>query len=410
VTQGARRRILILAPFPPGALPPHGGAVAIAKLVRSLSRRNAVTLAYLRAEDETSADPSLADCCDAIVEGRRPGVSVSSIRPLRRVPQLLPSVLTGHPLWVASRWSSDFAALIVRTTRSFRPQIVQAEFSAMGVYFSAVRGAGARTVVTFHDAETSSAQEHAAHATGLEWLMWRTEAALWGIYDRRLMRSVDAAIALTARDADMLSRLKSGAPITTIPLGVDMSAGADPLGGCPPLLLFVGNFNHPPNVDAAHYLLDEVFPRLRLRRPRLEVALVGENPPPWLRARAGGGVRVTGFVHDLQPIMNAATVFVAPLRRGGGMRIKVLEALAAGKATVGTSLAFEGTGVVDGCHALVAHDTSSFCASVELLLEDSARRKAIGEAARAHATAALSWDRTAAAYEAVYDRLLSVAR
>ena len=409
MTADAPRRVLILAPFPPGALPAHGGGVAIAQLVKSLSRRHRVALAYLRAQDETEPDPSLARCCDAIIEGRRPGVSVSSIRPLRRVPFLLPLVMTGHPLWVASRWSPEFARRVRDVCRSWKPQIVQAEFGAMGVYLTDARQSPARTVVTFHDPETSAARQRAERSSGAEWAMWRMEAALWRIYDRRLLAAVDAAVAFTDRDSRVLSALNPRAPITTVPLGVEIPpTPADPTGlAPPPMLLFVGNFNHPPNVDAARYLLDDLYPRLRAQHTDLVVTLVGDHPPDWLRARAGEGVRVTGFIPDLWPLLNAAAVFVAPLRHGGGMRLKVLEALAAGKATVGTPVAFEGTGVRHEEQVLIADDAEGLCGAIEHLLAEPERRAALGRAARSYVAETLSWDRTAAAYSAVYDRVLA---
>ena len=181
----------------------------------------------------------------------------------------------------------------------------------------------------------------------------------------------------------------------------------EPAGGAAPLLLFVGNFNHPPNVDAARFLLDDVLPGVRRRHPGVVVTVAGDGPPASLRARAGGDVHVPGFVADLEPLMRAATIVVAPLRSGGGMRVKVLEALAAGKAMVGTSRAFEGMGVIAGRHALIADDEHGFIESVARLLDDAALRIALGTAARAHVTDAFSWDRTAAVYEGVYERVLS---
>ena len=89
------------------------------------------------------------------------------------------------------------------------------------------------------------------------------------------------------------------------------------------------------------------------------------------------------------------------------MRVKVLEALAAGKATVGTTLAFEGMGIEPGRHALVADDAAAFTDAVALLLEDSTRRSELARDARAHVNAALSWDRTAARYQELYGKLLN---
>jgi glycosyltransferase involved in cell wall biosynthesis len=112
-------------------------------------------------------------------------------------------------------------------------------------------------------------------------------------------------------------------------------------------------------------------------------------------------------VADLGPLLDAATVVVAPLREGGGMRVKVLEALAAGKAVVATTRALEGTGAITGRFALVADEEDSFAAALTRLLDDPAARRALGAAARSHVVDVLSPARAAAAYDALYAQLLA---
>jgi glycosyltransferase involved in cell wall biosynthesis len=404
----ASRRLLVLAPFPPGGFPAHGGSVAIAALVRALARRHRFALAYLRADDEGEPDQSVRDCCEIVVEGRWHGTSTSTLRPLHRLPRLLSRVLTGDPFWVAGRWSSELVPRLRQLTRSWRAEIVQAEFSAMGAYLPAVTSVShAPTVVTFHDVQAAAAAARAAEATGTEWCWWRAEASLWRRFERRLLRTADASVALTERDVEALAALAPGAPIARIPLGIPTPAPATDPGGAAPVLLFVGNFNHPPNVDAARFLIDAVLPRVRRSHPETTLVLAGDRPPAWLSARAGGTIRVPGFVADLGPLLDAATVVVAPLRHGGGMRVKVLEALAAGKAVVGTTRAFEGTGAIAGRFALVADEETSFATALIGLLDDPVTRRALGAAARAHVIDALSPERTAAAYDALYTRLLA---
>jgi glycosyltransferase involved in cell wall biosynthesis len=116
-------------------------------------------------------------------------------------------------------------------------------------------------------------------------------------------------------------------------------------------------------------------------------------------------VAVCGRVPDVTPYLDAATVVAAPLRQGGGMRVKVLEALAAGKAVVATPLAVEGLDLAPGREALVAHDAAAFADAVALLVQEPARRARIAGTARAWAAAHLGWERSAAAYEALYDHL-----
>jgi glycosyltransferase involved in cell wall biosynthesis len=164
-----------------------------------------------------------------------------------------------------------------------------------------------------------------------------------------------------------------------IPLAAPVpERAADPRGADPPELLFVGSFVHPPNLDAALYLARDLFPRLRARMPALRLALVGADPPERLRALAGDGVEVAGWVPDLAPRLDRAALVVAPLRRGGGMRVKTAEALAAGKAVVGSPLAFEGLDVEPGTHAAFATGAEEFVAAAGRLLADPERRARMG--------------------------------
>lgn len=403
----SRPRVLLLAPFPPGSSHAHGGALATGQLITALADRARIALAYLRATDEGPADAAVTTCCESVLEVRRPGDSRSSIRPFRRLPLVLGRVAAGTPLWAASRWSATFAKRVRAVSDAWRPQIVHAEFAAMGMYLSAARTGGSPTVVRFHDPGTSASRERIVRSRAAA-LAWKVDAMLGQRFERRILDSVDAAVALTERDARVLAALGDGKPIATIPVGITAPArAADPAGGDPPLLLFVGNFNHPPNVDAAFHLADDVFPPLRRRYPALELALVGPHPPQALMARAGPGLRVTGYVSDLAGLMDAASVVVAPVRQGGGMRVKVLEALAAGKATVGTELAFEGTGIEPGRHALVAEGAEALCEAVASLLERPDRRAALGRAAREHVLSSLSCEGVADRFGQLYRDLLS---
>lgn len=402
----ADRRVLVLAPFPPRLDGRHGGSRAVAHLVAGLAARNRVALAYLRAQDEPPADPALAGVCDRVLEGRRPGIASSSVRPWPGALGVLPAVAAGKPLWVAARWSPSFAARLRELAADWRPDVVQAEFSAMGQYFAVLDGCGGRRVVTVHEPGAGAARERAAGSPPLLRAVWSADARLWERFEAGVLAAAAAAVVFSERDRTAVDRLHPGVRTARIPLAVPLPpAPADPVGGAPPGLLFVGSFVHPPNLEAALHLATEVFPPLRVRFPGVRLYLVGEAPPRELLEVAGEGVEVTGWVPDLAPYLERAAVVVAPVRKGGGMRVKVAEALGAGKAVVATPLALEGLAVVPGTHALVAGSTADFVAAVAALLADPARRAALGRAARAWALEHLGPDRTAAAYEVLYDSL-----
>jgi glycosyltransferase involved in cell wall biosynthesis len=167
------------------------------------------------------------------------------------------------------------------------------------------------------------------------------------------------------------------------PFAIEPPAQADPTGE-DGLLLFVGNFAHPPNVDAARWLVDDIMPRLRARDAGARLLLVGAGAPGEIRARAGSDVEVLGEVPSVAPFLEAAAVVLAPVRIGGGMRMKALHALASGKALVTTSRGAEGL-VVSGVEPpfLVADEPEAFASLAAELLRDAGRRRALGARARA---------------------------
>jgi glycosyltransferase involved in cell wall biosynthesis len=166
------------------------------------------------------------------------------------------------------------------------------------------------------------------------------------------------------------------------PFGIDPPEQSSP-GGQEGLLLFVGNFAHPPNVDAARWLVDDIMPRLRARSAGARLLIVGAGAPADVRARTRSDVEVLGEVPSVAPFLDSAAVVLAPVRIGGGMRMKALHALASGKALVTTSRGAEGL-AVHGVKApfVVADEPEAFAAAVAELLHDAGRRADLGAAAR----------------------------
>ncbi|WP_051924556.1 glycosyltransferase [Arenimonas donghaensis] len=138
-------------------------------------------------------------------------------------------------------------------------------------------------------------------------------------------------------------------------------------------LLFVGGFRHPPNVDAARWLADEIMPRIHARHPGLELHLVGGDAAPDVQALGERpGIHFHGYVPDLSPLLHGVRVSVAPLRYGAGVKGKVNQALAHGIPVVATTCAVEGMHLVDGQDVLVADDADGFAEAVLRLHDDAA--------------------------------------
>ncbi len=265
----------------------------------------------------------------------------------------------------------------------------------------------ARVLVAVEAAGRTAADvERAAH--GRQKLVRSLDLRAWRRYEPAALRQVDAVVCYTDRDCRELGQAVPEVTMETIPLRVDLpERSLDPLGAWPPAVLFVGGFGHLPNVDAAVRLATRIFPRIRALSPDAVLYLVGDKPPKSVARLASEDVIVTGRVDDVTPYLDKAAVVVAPLRLGGGTRVKVLEALAAGKAVVASRLAAEGVDAIDGQHLLLADSDEEMAEAAARLLADPAARESLGRSAREWALKALDWGATVAEYEALYRRMLT---
>ncbi|MFN3928015.1 MAG: glycosyltransferase [Thermoflexus sp.] len=225
-------------------------------------------------------------------------------------------------------------------------------------------------------------------------------------YEARIVRRVDHVVAVSEPDARDLEALGTARPPVIAPNGVDTAffhpEAVTPLPLGEPAFLFTGSMDYRPNVDAALWLARTVWPAVRAALPQARLYLVGRRPSPAVRRlREIPGIHVVGEVPDVRPYLAGATVYVAPLRAGGGTRLKILEAMAMGKAIISTPMGCDGLSVVDGEHVWLA-DGEGFAGAMVALAQDPARRKALGEAARRLAVARYDWAQTLAPLEALY--------
>jgi polysaccharide biosynthesis protein PslH len=209
----------------------------------------------------------------------------------------------------------------------------------------------------------------------------------------RRSRSV---IAVSDADAAMF-----GANAQSIPTGVDtMYFKANGTPEQPHHLVFSGAMDWFPNEDAIVYFANEVLPAIRREVPDVTMTVVGRNPSMKLKAAvAQSGVRVTGTVPDVRPFIDEGSVYVVPLRIGGGTRLKIFEALSMGKAVVSTTVGAEGLPLEDGRHFVRADSPDNLARSVVSLLRDAPRRRSLGAAGRQLVNEHYSWPSVARVFE-----------
>lgn len=395
------RRILVVTPFPPRSGLHHGGRV-ISQLVGRMARRHRVGLVYLdapTADGEGELPPDLVFA---------KGVPHHHSSAWRRRLRVVGGPVRAIPSPVGAVLSDDLSAAVVRATEEFEPDLVQVEHDALAYCGAALRAHGGRVplVLTCHEPGILAARDQAAVSRGRQRFAHLLDGLAWRRFLRRYLPAFDAIVAFTDADRAVIAPYAPQAVTVTIGLGLDIPARPlNPVGGPSPSVLFIGGYRHPPNADAALRLLTSIMPQVRERVRSARLLLVGADPPPEIQAAAGKLDTVTGVVPRVEPFVDAASVIAVPLRTGGGMRVKVLEALAAGKAVVASPLAAAGLKVASGRELVLAETDADFVAAIGSLLEDEGARRELGRTARAWAERSLSWDSRLVEYERLYAKL-----
>ena len=415
-------KILVLTPQLP--YPPlQGTSLRNFHLLRELASRHDLSLlSFLQGGDELRPDSPLHAICHEIRM-----IPAPPRRPLAE--RALTSLISPLPDMALRLPSAQMLDALCAWTRPARFDVIQVEGIEMAAYGLVgshapqhpERSGGAlpprsrrtRTVFDDHNAEyvlqrsafrADLKQPARWHGALYSFVQWQKLVR----YERRVLQAHDAVAAVSESDAAALLRLAPDKEIHVVPNGVDTqtyapSAAGDCATAATVDLVFTGKMDYRPNVDAALWFADEILPRVRAQVPNARFVVVGQNPHSRLRPLARrAAVWLTGQVDDIRPYVAGACVYVAPLRMGGGTRLKVLQAMAMAKPIVSTTLGCNGIQAQDGREALLADSPQNFAAAVVRLTRDEALRRELGAHARALAVARYDWSHIAPLMEALY--------
>jgi glycosyltransferase involved in cell wall biosynthesis len=367
-------RITVVTKFVPAPADSGGKRRSLA-VVRRLARIGDVTVcAFTPDDDRAGIDALRAEGVEVRAVRRRSG-PVPALRGTRAVRSLTSGRFWDERLHEQVRVASDGADLLV------------VEYAQLAPY---VEGTGAaRTLLDLHNVESDLTASYAATRTGpLAW-PYVAEAKALRALEARALERFDAVSVVSETDRSRLPGPVRG-DLMVCPNGWDPG---DPL---PPseeaAVAFVALMGWRPNADAARWLATDVWPRVLARRPEAKLLLIGREPTDDVQALAGPSVTVTGSVPEIAPWLGRAQVAVAPLRAGGGSRLKVLEALDAGRPLVATSIGIEGLEDLVGEGVVVADDADEFADAVLRLLDDPESARAEGLRGAAAVRARHSWE------------------
>jgi glycosyltransferase involved in cell wall biosynthesis len=269
---------------------------------------------------------------------------------------------------------------------------------------------GTPSLITFHHLLSEMVRQELTHTSGRRqrWFLQRDlEKAI--ALERETLQRFDRVITCSEQDAAALSRLTRtrAGHIIVIPNGVDLDAFESSPLPREPRVLFPGSLNYAPNVDGAVWFCGEVWPRVRSQLPGAELVLAGREPvPDIIRLADADGITVRPNVPSMVEWFHWARVVVVPLRIGTGTRLKALEAMAAGRAVVGTAVGLDGIGLQDGTHGRVADEPGPFADAVLTLLQRDDVAERLGATAREHVRGQFGWERIGARFVELVSELL----
>ncbi|WP_200883500.1 glycosyltransferase family 4 protein [Aquabacterium sp. NJ1] len=396
-------RILLTMPYLPWPIT-SGGKARQYHLLRAMAQRGHDITLLVQAKTEADADVKAALAPwvkELIVLPRR---ALKDPRTLWRAafsPLPLLTTVNGH----APALTRQFEQLLQRQ----HWDIVQIEHSYGYQPFEAVLSRHRQPfVLVEHNVESELGA-----ATYGKWPAWAKPFARYDQWrgrrwERHVLGQASLVVAVTESDARKLGAWTRRPP-HVVTNGADIQGFASVK---PDLaskrVLFVGNYEYAPNVDAIEWAMEAIWPRLWALQPDARFVVCGHAlPPAWRQRWADPRIEWRGYVDHLPSVQSQSAVFLAALRFGGGSKLKVLEALAAGLPVVSTTEGLSGLGVKAGEQAMVADNAEAIAQAVSHLLDHPEQAVQMGLRARAHVTARFDWQACATQLEAAYAALLA---
>jgi GT2 family glycosyltransferase len=387
--------VVIATPYLPFPLA-HGGAVRMYNLMRRAAQDFDQVLVSFSGEVREVPAELLEICCEVVLVKRSGS-------------HLLPS--TDRPDVVEEFDSQAFHAALRQTIRKWKPGVAQLEFTQMAQY--AADCAPAKTILVEHDVTLDLYQQLLAQ--GDDWEL-RHQLRRWIPFEVAAWSLVDRVVAMSEKDRGLA--LREGVPTTravALPNGVDLERFQP--SGSPPdprRLLFIGSFAHLPNVLAVDFFLREVWPQLQPLGVTLHI-IAGARRQYYLdryqdRVRldlAQRGLEVEDFVSDVRPAYGRASIVVAPLLASAGTNIKIMEAMAMGKAIVSTPAGINGLDLQAGKDVIISGTGCEMAGAIRDLLDNPARREAVERQARMTVERRFDWDVIAGLQKRMYAELFS---
>ena len=402
IPKNAGKVLIICARLP---LPLNTGAkIRAFHVIKSISSQYNVTLGFFYAnQEEEIYFNDIASLGIRLIPVYNPKIDKKT-----SVGDVLANCINSVPVTVAKYWHPEMANIIKAEAKEH--DIIHCEHLHMAQYLS--EDFKSKTVLDAHNVEWLLAQRCFQTENNLakKCVLWWNYRKLKN-YEALSFGRFDMVFAVSDLDRLEIERMGARGQVVTIENGVDVEYFQPNETVENGSLVFVGSMDWMPNDDGMHYFIDEIFPLLVTRGLNPQVYIVGREPSKELEymAKRTVGITVTGTVDDVRPYVEKGSVYIVPLRFGGGTRLKILEAFAMKKAVVSTSLGCEGIECTNAEHLIIADTADTFADSVELLLDDANKRRLLAKNAYNLIAKKYSWNIISENILAYYGLLLEQA-
>jgi len=279
--------------------------------------------------------------------------------------------------------SSEFKKNLERKLNDKQYDLVHFDTISLAVYRDLVKNIP--VVLDHHNIESHMMLRRATKENNvLKKIYFRQEGLKLAAQEKKYCKQFDLNITCSDMDTIRLQENVGKLECQSIPNGVDTDY-FKPLGGQrrENSLIFIGTMNWYPNVEAVSFLIDKLWPKLKNLHPDASLDIIGSSPPPAISQHNGkNGIIIHGFVDDIRPLFDSSHLYICPITDGGGTKLKILDALAMGKAIVAHPVACEGINVINGESVMFCETESEFVAAIDRLLRDDDLVKKLGRNAR----------------------------
>ncbi|MDP2209414.1 MAG: glycosyltransferase family 4 protein [Bacteroidota bacterium] len=407
-------KILFITPYLPHPKSGHGTGVFTYGVLYHLCSKHDITLLSFCDEKELVLLKDLDNLpikkhIIAREKGRQKGIFRNQYLLLRRSFQLFLSIVLWEPYYVSKYRSAQMKQMINKLTEENSYDIVQIEMSQMGQYINSIKSG--KTILHEHDVAYRPAfRQYKKSRLSIKKLILFIEWCRWAKYESMIVKKFHHILSVTRQDQLLLEWLSGMKHISYFPRGVDIPASTtNPENRNPNTVVFIGNFSHRPNLDSAFWLVEEIFPLVLKNIPSASLLIIGPNPPENLKTASikTKNTHILGFVKDISQYLQQCSVFAAPLRYGGGVKIKILHAMAEGIPIVTTKVGAEGIDGINPNSILIGNSSREIANHICKILTDLTYSAVLSNNEQEIINKYYSWEVVMSKLEIIYENIIN---